>query len=177
MSERVCIVCLESFDRAPKSKRVTCSRSCAVALAWAKNPEQRCASISIAHQRPEAQLRLAAHNKRRWAKPEEHEKIAEESRQRWADKDMRREMRDKMRETQRSPRMRRLYSVNMQLRWDDPEWKAKTLAAINSSEAVRAYRNSFGDHLRERWKKPRLRRKYTKANIERNRQRAERAKQ
>lgn len=85
MSQGTCIICSEPFLRGPKSRRRTCGRSCAVSLAWQKNPEDRKAGISAAQMRPDQQKRIAEHNARRWAKPEEHEKLSEQNRERWTD--------------------------------------------------------------------------------------------
>ena len=86
MSQRVCIVCLELFQRLPKSRRRTCGRSCQVALAWTTNPEKRTAGIAASKTRPDQQEILARINAKRWADPQEHENLSIDNRERWADK-------------------------------------------------------------------------------------------
>lgn len=82
-----CENCGEVYDRPRKSKRRTCSRSCAVSLSW-KNEEtraQRTASIIDAVNTPSNRRRISRENRKRWARQGEREKLSELNKSRWAD--------------------------------------------------------------------------------------------
>lgn len=81
----ICIICYAQFRRFGKSRRQTCSRSCACALAWFTRPEERIAGITASKLRPDQLAKTAAHNKRRWSDPLEHEKMTAQNREQWAD--------------------------------------------------------------------------------------------
>jgi hypothetical protein len=81
-----CAVCGAQFVRQEKSKRRTCSKSCASALAWETNPDERIAGITAAKLRPD-QLAITANvNAERWSNQDEHEKLSASNRERWADR-------------------------------------------------------------------------------------------
>lgn len=163
--------CRTEFQRAPKSKRLTCSRACHGALGW-KDPvkaAKRRAAISTEHRSPEARARTAAHNKRRWSKPGEREKLALQNARRWKGRIEEFERyRAKMRIIQTEPERRKMYSDLRKEWWADPKMRKKMTDAVNASEAVQEYRKNFGKFLKLRWADPEFRAKYTAANRARN---------
>lgn len=168
---RPCVVCQERFrPAASKKPRVTCSRKCAMSLAW-KNPEaraRRVASIAASKNTPEAQAALAAHNQRRWAKPEEHAKLSEQNRRQWADPKSRAKRAASIKAANSTPQKRAFYSKLRTEQWTDEVFRSKTVAGIRASKGSPEARALFSTLLRERWADPVMRAKYTAANAARN---------
>ena len=82
-----CVMCGAVYDRPRKSKRRTCSRSCAVALSWLAPgvAEARARINSISHSTPEAIERTRKVNLERWSDPKERERLSQLNEQRWGD--------------------------------------------------------------------------------------------
>lgn len=82
-----CEICGDAYDRPEKSKRRTCSRSCAVSLSWKNDASRsdRCAAIKEAVNKPDNVRRIVNLNHKRWTDESERERLAALSRERWAD--------------------------------------------------------------------------------------------
>lgn len=173
-----CKVCRREFARKAKSKRVTCSKGCHSSLSWA-DPEKaakRRASISKAHNTPKAKARLAAHNKRRWSDPEQKEKLAAQNRMEWKKPEKAAIRAAKIRLNHQKPEVREFYSKLRKADWARPEYAAMVKAKSAASLREQHRRAFFSDALKRRWADPVWRAKYTNANKERNRIKAEKAK-
>jgi hypothetical protein len=123
----VCVVCHKEFERSRKSKRVTCSRSCAVSLSW-KNEgtkEARVNSIKIERRTPEARARATRINNERWSRPGEREKLSKQNRERWADPEQNLKQSVAIAKAQRSPERRKAQSEAISKRWNDPGGREK----------------------------------------------------
>lgn len=166
-----CQNCGIEFTPPPDNKaRRSCSRSCAVALAW-KDPEssaRRRASIEKARRTPESRARSVAANNRRWARPGEREKLSERNRKMWAKPRMRKKLSKAIRAAQGTPEQRAFYSRMRTAQWADPEYRRKTIEGIQRSKGSPEARALFSKLLRERWTDPAMRAKYTAANANRN---------
>lgn len=81
-----CENCNEIYDRALKSKRRTCSRSCAVSLSWKDERAriQRTISITEAVNKPANRARISKENRKRWSRDGEREKLSALNKSRWA---------------------------------------------------------------------------------------------
>jgi hypothetical protein len=175
--ERVCAECRKSFEvpivldtngkhRLP-SKRLTCSRSCAVALAWKKDPAKRLASLKRCKQTPEEMDRIKRHNETRWAKEGERERLSEWNRRRWAKPAVKAKLSAAIRKAQRRPEVRAAASITRMDLWRTPEYRNKNVAAIQRAHGSPEYRAKFSEMLRERWKDPVWRAKVSAINAER----------
>jgi hypothetical protein len=82
-----CVICNTEYDRPRKSKRRTCSKSCAVALSW-QTPgvkEARTDGIIATKSTPEGRKRNNNGNKARWADPKQHLLLSKQNVERWRD--------------------------------------------------------------------------------------------
>lgn len=166
-----CIVCGAGFALPPKRKtsdkrRQTCSRSCAVALAW-KNQDSRAkriASIKAERNTPGAKARAARINRERWARPGEREKLARRNRERWADPSIREAMSAAIRAVQGTPEMRAHYSQMRRRQWaEDQSYRERTVEGIRRSKGSPEARALFSILLKARWRDPARRAKYMTA--------------
>lgn len=152
-----CTVCGSPFIRtSSKSKRVTCSRRCAVTLSW-RNPEtkaQRKASISKNKQQPEVQEKLAEFNRQRWAREGEREKLAQRTREMWADPEKHEQLTMAIAAVNRAPEKRAFYSELRREAWSDPVYREKTVAGIRASKSTPEARALFSRLLKARWDDP-----------------------
>ena len=158
----ICEECGAAFERrGPKSKRRTCSRSCAAAAAWKNDPGRRIASIKIARRTPESRAMSTAANNLRWSRPGEREKLAEWNRKRWADGRVKRRL---SRAISRSwtPERRAQASEIRRLEWaHDAAYRAATVAGIRRSKSSPEARALFSELLRARWQDSVWREKWT----------------
>lgn len=162
---KACRVCHAEFIRRKKSKAVTCSRACAVALAW-RNPEsaaRRVASIKAERGTPEARERQAQNNAVRWARPGERERMGEHNRRRWKDPITKAEVSASIRKTHGSAKTRALHSRRRKEAWENPETRERTVAGIRRSKQTPEARAKFSALLKARWQDPVLREKYLSA--------------
>ncbi len=175
-----CVMCQREYQRGKKSKRVTCSTPCAMSYGWAKaGPEaakKRGEAIAASHDTPEQRARLAAHNKRRWAKPSEKEKLAAQNRREWKDPEKAAIRAAKIRINHQKPEMREFYSKLRKSDWQRPEYAEMVKAKAHASQKVAAYRARFSTLMKQRWADGDLRKKYTAANIARNKIKSAKAK-
>lgn len=112
-----CKNCHVEFE--PKWKAKCCSRACSISWSW-RQPgvaEKRKAGIRAERKSPEAKARLAAHNKRRWAKPEEHAKLSEQNRRQWANPVYRAKRSAGIQAANGSPEARRAWSKLRSKAW------------------------------------------------------------
>lgn len=149
------------------TKRRSCSRSCAVALAW-KDPEKsakRRASITAVRRRPESRAASTAANYWRWCQLGAREKMAEQSRQRWAKPRMRKKMSKAIRAAQGTPEQRAFYSEMRTAQWaNNPEYRRKVVEGMRRHHTSPEARANFSILLTERWKDPEIRAKMVAAN-------------
>lgn len=171
-----CVVCRREFTPpvakrsdsrgVRRSQRKTCSRKCHAALGWLAHPEKRgdrCKALSAAQSTPKAMARIAAHNKRRWAKPEEHEKLREQNRLRWKDNPEKRfEYGAKLAIINGTPEKKKFYSEMRKAHWADPVKRKKMYDAATASQRVAAYREKLSRITKERWADPVWRAKWAK---------------
>jgi hypothetical protein len=167
---RVCPICRAEVKPKPKSKRVTCSRSCAVALSWKNETTsaQRKASIRAERTTPKARARLAAHNKRRWAKPEEHAKLSEQNRRRARDPVVKAQRSIVMSAKNGTPEKRAMYSAIRKAYWADPARRQKMIDGMRRSKQTPEAMAKFSALMKARWQDPVWRAKWTEANKRRN---------
>lgn len=168
----ICVVCQTEFERAPKSKRLTCSGHCRSVLNWRNmKPEYRAArtaAIKAAKNTPENKERQRLRNKERWAKPGEREKLSAQNRKRWKDPEASAIIAAKIRLNHQKPEMRKFYSDLRKKDWARPEYaemvKAKSAASLREQHR----RARMGEMLKARWRDPEQRKKLTAANVKRN---------
>lgn len=162
---QACRMCHVAFERPKKSKRVTCSRACAVALSWRDEgtAERRSASIRAERATPQARERASANNRKRWSRPGEREKLADQSRRRWADPVTRAELSCAISAVNGSPVMRAKYSAIRKALWQDEAYRKKTTAGIHRSTSTPEARAKFSKLLKARWADPVWRKKYMAA--------------
>lgn len=162
MKIRKCQNCSKEFET--ETKRLTCSRSCAVALSW-KNPKSaasRKIGISKSKKTPEAIRQLAEHNERRWSRPGEREKLSEQNRREWANPRKRAKRSAGIKRAHGTPEKRYFYSRMREEQWaNDPEYRRKTLAGMRHRFDSPEFKLMFSNLLRERWLDPIMRAKYT----------------
>lgn len=162
---KACRVCHAEFIRRKKSKAVTCSRACAVSLAW-RNPEstaRRVASIKAERGTPEARERQAQNNAVRWARPGERERMGEHNRRRWKDPITKAEVSASIRKVHNSPEKRALHSKRRKEAWENPETRERYVAGIRRSKQTPEARAKFSALLKARWQDPVWREKYLSA--------------
>ena len=154
----ICEHCNVEFDPpTAKSRRRSCSRSCAIALSWNTNRAQRVRSISAAHKRRgPAQAEM---NRQRWARPGEREKLSERNRQEWADPISRERRSAAIQRAHSTPEKRQFYSDLRRAMWRDPVYRARVTQIVRESHQTPEYRALFSALLVERWKDPVLREK------------------
>jgi hypothetical protein len=151
-----CKACHAEFERAPKSKRITCSKSCGVALSW-RDPaakERRASGIRAQRATPEGKANTQARNATRWARPGERERLSESNRRRWADPIAAAETAAALKAVNGSAENREKARQARQAAWDDPETRERYLEGIRRSKSDPASRERFSVALRERWKDP-----------------------
>lgn len=155
--QKICANCRALFTLPyRKSKRVTCSGFCHVALSW-KNPEcraQRLASIKIERQTPKAQARTAKLNRERWSKQSEREKLSRWNKKRWADPAVRAELSAAIQAAQGAPKMRKHYSDLRRDWWQQPGMREKMLAGMKRVKGTPEARAKFSALLKQRWQDP-----------------------
>lgn len=161
----VCPVCMAAFERPRKSERITCGRSCAVALSWRNEAtrERKSQAIRAALATPKARARLAAHNKRRWAKPEERAKLSEQNRRYWADPVNRAARSAAIAKQHGTPEYRAKASEIRRRFWRDPVSRRKMVEGIRRSKQTPEARAKFSALLRARWQDPVWRAKWMAA--------------
>ena len=163
----LCVICQTEFERAPQSERVTCSRSCRVALAWKRDPDKRIASIRATKRTPEHRARMVEVNHQRWARPGEREKLSELNRQRWADPDIKIAWGRSISAAWDDNR-RAAYSAFRAQQWaEDPAFRAAVTAGVRRSHGSPEYRALFSRLLRDRWQDPAWRERWS-AGIKRH---------
>lgn len=161
--DHVCVMCQREYERGTRSKRLTCSKKCAIAYGWKRDPERaerRRASISASKQTPESMARLAAHNKRRWSNPEERERLAAQNRREWKDPEKSAVRAAKIRLNHATPEFSERASKIREEAWADPETRARMEAAIKISKNTPQAKAKFSRLLSDRWKDPAMRAKY-----------------
>jgi hypothetical protein len=176
---KICPVCRVEYVLPPKSKRITCSRSCGIKWSW-KQPgtaERRYQAMVAARRTPEARARTVEINNKRWARAGEREKLSEQNRKRWADPYQNAKQAVAIQRVNATPEKRELQRQRIKARWDDPAGREKLVGGIRKSKSTPEARAKFSKLLKERWEDPVMRAKYTAGNKERNRHRAEQAKQ
>lgn len=152
----ICASCGNTFDPPPKSRRRTCSRSCAVALAW-KDPDKsakRRASILLARRTPESRAASTAANNRRWAKPGERERMSEWNRRRWADPAIKTSLSYSIRAAALTPERRKKASLERAAAWQDPEVRSRMMAGMIAAHQRPEHRALMSAALRARWQDP-----------------------
>lgn len=171
----VCVVCHHEFERATKSKRATCDRSCRIAFAWASlTPAQRAQRVAViaeSRRTPEARARTQEFNKRRWADPMQREKLADQSRKRWRDPETKALISSKIRANHQTPEFRQMLSERKKRDWADPEKRRKMLDASAAGQRSETNRQRMSRNLKERWQDPvgrerliaGIKKRYTKA--------------
>lgn len=157
-----CARCETDFERPAKSKRATCSRTCAAAMVW-RNPETRQRmrrAISASKRTPEALAITAETNRRRWARPGEREKLAERNRRMWADSTTRKILGALIRGSW-TKAARESFSLLRKRQWrHDRSYRERTIAGIRRSKQSAEARALFSALLRDRWKDPAWREKW-----------------
>lgn len=175
-----CANCGEPFDRGPKvedehgtryNDRRTCSRSCAVSLAWKKpgGKERRRASLSAAQSTPEALERTARSNEKRWSRPGERERLAERNKRMWSDPAKKAVLVQKIKAVNGTPEKRQFYSELRKAHWADPENRAKMVEPMRQAHRTAEAKAASGERMRARWRDPEQRNKLlaaTKRNME-----------
>lgn len=176
---KICPICRAEHEPPPKSKRITCSRSCANAMSWRRPgvKEQRVATLVAQRRSPEGRANTAERNRIRWSDPAQHALLSEQNRKRWADPYQNAKQAVAIQRVNAMPEKRELQRQRIKARWDDPVGREKLVGGIRKSKSTPEARAKFSKLLKERWEDPVWRAKYTAANIERNRKRAEQAKQ
>ncbi len=160
-----CRSCKKPFtatkDKASARSRVTCSRSCAVALSWTTPGvrERKIANIRIERQSPEAKARLAAHNARRWAKPEEHERLSNWNKARWADPKINKDLSAAIRKAHAKPAFRKLLSDIRKRNWKNPDYRHRMIERNKIGHNTPEFIIMFKRRLAERWADPVARQK------------------
>lgn len=165
-----CKTCQREFMRGPKSKRVTCSRHCAVALGWV-DPQKRANKIAgIKRQRatPAAKRKQAETNGKRWSDPKQRERLSEWNKKRWADPITKAELSSKIRVHHSGEKYRKKMANLRKADWEKPEYREKMTKAVRTTLGSPEYRAKFSKLLRERWQDPKMRAKFTEANKRRN---------
>lgn len=166
----ICVRCHKPFLRPENSKRRCCCQSCSCAMSW-RGPgvkEARIEGIKIERRTPAARARLAAHNKRRWAKPEQHANLSEDNKRRWADPEIKAKMARGIRRIRQLPEKRAASSEIKKRQWKEDEYRKNAIAGIKRSKSTPEARAKFSKLLSDRWKDPVMREKYTRANAMRN---------
>jgi hypothetical protein len=162
----ICPVCRGEFVRKKKSRALTCSRSCAVALSW-RNPEvkeRRGASISATLTGPEHSARITRNNHERWSRPGEREKLSEQNRRRWADPETKVRVSLSIQREHGTPEKRALYSRIRKAFWDDPAGRKRMVDGIRRSKSTPEAKAKFSALLKARWQDPVMRAKYIAGN-------------
>lgn len=168
--QRACAYCDLYFETSINStKKICCTRSCAVKYSWTRPGvvEQRSAAIKKAHSTPEQRKRLIEHNRRRWAKPEEHKKLSEQNRREWADPVKRAKRSASIQAVHGAPEMRSYYKKMREDNWADPEYRAVMKERFDEAKAKPSYRANKSEALRKRWKDP-LKRSRLLAGVKKN---------
>lgn len=161
----ICPECRIEFERPKKSKRITCSRSCGVAMSW-KNPavrERRREALKVAQSAPQAVERTRRTNKARWSRPEEREKLSQRNREMWADPETAIKMAVAIAKAHREPARRKAQSEVIKARWNDPEGRAKLVQGIRRCKMSPKARKKCSEALKERWQDPEGRKKLAAA--------------
>lgn len=163
---RYCANCGETFVLPPESNRRCCSRACGIAWSWTRPgvKDRRVAAIKAERKSPEAQARIAAHNKTRWSRPGEREKLAEQNRREWADPVKRALRAQSIKAVNGSPGMRKFYSDMRKAWWADPVMRKKMHDAALASQSTQEYRLKLSALVRERWRDPVWRKKWEKSS-------------
>lgn len=173
---RECIACGALFERAGKSKRVTCSRSCAVATAWLNNPGKRIASIQLARRTPESRALSTATNNARWNRPGARDKLSEWNKKRWANPWIKRMLSGAISKAW-TPEKRAQFSDIRREEWArDATYRAATVAGIRRSKQSPQARAQFSLLLKTRWQDPVWRARWTEGTRRRMSQPEERQK-
>lgn len=156
---KTCGTCQKTFICLPRSTRVTCTRTCAVAMSW-KNPEtaaRRRASIRAEKLTPQARQRTVEINNRRWARPGEREKLSARNRETWADPKTAAKRTAGIRKAHRTPEKRAFYSELRRKDFQDPAYRARHLEAVRQAKASPEHRASLSESMRKRWQDPKQR--------------------
>lgn len=141
-----CENCGAGFDRPRKSKRVTCTRSCAVSLSW-KNEgtrELRSASIRVAVNAPQNVKRIIAENHKRWARPGERDKLSEQNRREWSDQAKAESRTASIKAANSTPEKRELYSKIADRKWSDANFRERAVEGMRRNHPRRK-RDAVGD--------------------------------
>ena len=172
----ICVVCGEPFERPnPKSRRVTCSRSCHAALGWRRDPEKRIANIGAAARAPRRRARTIEVNRQRWARPGEREKLSERNRDRWADPETRVAL-GRAISAGWTAEKRASYSAFRTRQWaEDTAFREAVTAGVRRSHRSPEYRALFSRLLKARWQDPAWRAKWQAGMRRRMRRPEERA--
>ncbi len=138
----ICIICHCEFK--PVARRtVTCSRSCARKLAW-RNPDMRrrhSASLKKAKASAAARQELSKRWKEYCARPEIKEHRSEVQRRIWADPVKRAKRTMALEEAwENHPEKRAAFSKRRKRDWQNPDFRAKTIAAMHDSQRARRRR-------------------------------------
>lgn len=170
----ICPNCRMEFERPKKSRRKSCSRSCAVALSWTdpKVRDRRVSGIKADCAKPERRAKLAELNRKRWARPEEKEKLAEQNRKMWHDPYRAARRSVSIKAAHSTPERREFYAELRRKEWADPEKRRERIEAMKAAKSTPEFKQRFRKLMEDRWKDPELRKKF----VEANRRRAERQK-
>lgn len=137
----ICVICGVEFAQTRKRlrdpDRKTCSRSCAVKLAWSDPEKASTRKKSIRESfTAERKAALSEQNVARWARPGEREKLSEGNRKRWADPEFKKRTSASIATAQRTPENRKRYSDIRRAAWQRPDYRAKNIASNKLSHST-----------------------------------------
>lgn len=127
-----CKICGKGFEPPERNPtRQTCSRSCAVALSWGTNREQRLSSIRAERSSPESRARQTRINLEQWAGNDSRRAaLSERNRREWADPARRAARIAVYTELMRQPERREFCSQLRTAMWRNPDYRARCIASM-----------------------------------------------